>query len=105
MARLGLVIKQEEWTPTEASTDMGNVSHLVPSFHGAFPIPTTPDVAAHNPKFAACAGTDEAHASALSCAKGMAMMAIRVLTDDAIAEGARRDFEKKDNYGERIHGF
>ncbi|KAK3900814.1 allantoate permease [Staphylotrichum tortipilum] len=53
MAHLGLKIKQEFLTPTEASTDMGNVSHLVPSFHGAFPIPTTPDVTAHNPKFAA----------------------------------------------------
>jgi metal-dependent amidase/aminoacylase/carboxypeptidase family protein len=96
MALLGLNIKQEDWTPTEASTDMANVSHLVPSFHGAFPIPTTPDVTAHNPKFAACAGTKEAHASALNCAKGMAMMAVRVLTDDGVADGARRDFEKKD---------
>lgn len=96
MAYLGLKIKQEFLTPTEASTDMGNVSHLVPSFHGAFPIPTTPDVAAHNPKFAACAGTDEAHGSALNCAKGMAMLAIRVLTEDDVADGARRDFEKKD---------
>jgi hypothetical protein len=96
MAQLGLKIRQEMWTPTEASTDMGNVSHLVPTFHGAFPIPTTPDVSAHNPKFAACAGTDEAHASALTCAKGMAMLAIRVLTEDGVADGARKDFEKKD---------
>ena len=96
MAHLGLKIKEEEWTPTEASTDMGNVSHVVPSFHGAFPIPTTPDVSPHNPKFAACAGTEEAHVSALNCAKGMAMMAIRVLTDDGLADNARKDFEKKD---------
>lgn len=96
MAHFGLKIKQEEQIPFEASTDMGNVSYVVPSFHGAFPVPTTPDVAAHNPKFAACAGTPEAHLSALNCAKGMAMMAIRVLTDDSIAEGARKDFEKKD---------
>ena len=96
MAHLGLKIKQELWTPTEASTDMGNVSHLVPSFHGGFPIPTTPDVTPHNPNFAACAGTDEAHISALNCAKGMAMLAIRVLIEDSVADGARRDFERKD---------
>ena len=96
MAHLGLKIKQELWTPTEASTDMGNVSYLVPSFHGAFLIPATPDVTAHNPRFAACAGTDEAHVSALSCAKGMAMLAIRVLTEDSGADGAGKDFERKD---------
>ena len=96
MADLGLKIKQELWTPTEASTDMGNVSYLVPSFHGAFLIPATPDVTAHNPRFAACAGTDEAHVSALSCAKGMAMLAIRVLTEDSVADGAKKDFERKD---------
>ena len=96
MAYLGFKIMQELWTPTEASTDMGNVSYLVPSFHGAFPIPTTLDVAAHNPKFAACAGTDEAHVAALNCAKGMAMLAIRVLTEDDVADGARMDFAKKD---------
>ncbi|KAH6869545.1 hypothetical protein B0T10DRAFT_501498, partial [Thelonectria olida] len=96
MAVLDLNIQQEERTPTEASTDMGNVSQLVPSFHGGFCIPTTPDVSGHNPKFAACAGTDEAHECAMKCAKGMAMLAIRVLTDDAMAEGARKDFEKSD---------
>lgn len=96
MAVLGLNIQQEERTPTEASTDMGNVSHLVPTLHAGFCIPTTPDVSGHNPKFAACAGTDEAHECAINCAKGMAMLALRVLTDDEIANGARKDFEKND---------
>ena len=77
-----------------ASTDMGNVSHLVPSFHGAFTIPATPDVSGHNPKFAACAATDEAHEAALKSAKGMAMLGLRVLLDDVVAEGARGDFHK-----------
>ncbi|KAM5350022.1 hypothetical protein ACJ41O_006527 [Fusarium nematophilum] len=94
MAKLGLKIEQEDHVPFEASTDMGNVSYLVPSFHGAFPIPTPPDVSMHNSKFAACAGTKEAHQSAIRCAKGMAMLAIRVLTEDGLARQARRDFEK-----------
>lgn len=80
-----------------ASTDMGNVSHTVPSFHGAFVIPTSPDVAGHHPKFAEAAGTDESHAAALQCAKGMAMLAMRVLVDDEIAAAAHRDFEAKDD--------
>ncbi|TDZ15337.1 Peptidase M20 domain-containing protein 2 [Colletotrichum orbiculare MAFF 240422] len=96
MAAIGQTIRLHQAKPFNASTDMGNVSHLVPSFHGAFVVPTSPDVAGHNPKFAAAAGTDEAHSAAMKCAKGMAMLAIRVLADDAIATGARRDFAKPD---------
>lgn len=79
-----------------ASTDMGNVSHIVPSFHGAFIIPTTPDVAGHNPKFAAAAGTEEGHQAALKCAKGMAMLALRILTDEKVARAAWEDFQQDD---------
>ncbi|KAK1991225.1 metal-dependent amidase/aminoacylase/carboxypeptidase [Colletotrichum falcatum] len=96
MAAIGEAIQVHQAKPFNASTDMGNVSHLVPSFHGAFVIPTSPDVAGHNPKFAAAAVTDEAHAAAIKCAKGMAMLAVRVLADSAIAQKARRDFETPD---------
>ena len=80
-----------------ASTDMGNVSHTVPSFHGAFVIPTEPGVAGHHPKFAAAAGTDEGHKAALKCAKGMAMLALEVLVDDDMAIRVKADFEKRDD--------
>ena len=94
MAAQGLKVRVREAAPFAASTDMGNISHYVPSFHGGFKIPTSPDVAAHNPKFAACAGTDEAHKCAMQCAKGMAMLAMRVLTDaGGLAEHARSDHE------------
>ncbi|KAF6824584.1 aminoacylase 1-like 2 [Colletotrichum plurivorum] len=96
MAAIGETIQLHQAKPFNASTDMGNVSHLVPSFHGAFVIPTSPDVAGHNPKFAAAAGADEAHDAAIKCAKGMAMLAVRVLVDEALAAGARRDFETPD---------
>lgn len=79
--------------PYTASTDMGNVSQIVPSFHGAFGVPTAPGIAIHNPRFAAAAGTDEAHEVCLKCAKGMAMLAIQVLLDDELASSAVRDFE------------
>ncbi|KAI1095548.1 hypothetical protein F5B19DRAFT_308080 [Rostrohypoxylon terebratum] len=80
--------------PFTASTDMGNVSQIVPSFHGAFGVPTAPGIAIHNPRFAAAASTDEAHEVCLKCAKGMAMLAIRVLLDDEFASSAKRDFEQ-----------
>lgn len=96
MGIIGEKVALSQPVPFNASTDMGNVSHIVPSFHGAFAIPSAADVVAHNPKFAAAAGTDEAHAAAMRCAKGMAILGLRVLTDDAIAHGAWEDFRKPD---------
>ena len=89
-----VLINQEK--PMNASTDMGNVSHLVPSFHGGFIIPAGPEISAHNPGFAACAGTEGAHRAALTCAKGMAMLALRILVDDDLALLAKADFEMSD---------
>ena len=97
MESLGSRVQIHQEKEMNASTDMGNVSHIVPSFHGAFVIPTTPDVAGHNPQFAAAAGTDEGHEAALKCAKGMAMLALRVLMDGKIANAAWADFEKIDD--------
>lgn len=76
------------------STDMGNVSYEVPSLHGAFVIPAP--CACHNLDFAASAGTDHAHGIATTAAKGMAMLGMRVIVDDAVADGSRREFEAED---------
>lgn len=97
MVKLGRNVIATIDETTGGSTDMGNVSHYVPSFHGTFAIPAPSDVVIHNPKFTAAAATDEAHAEAIACAKGMAMLAVRVLAEDAVAAGARRDFEKPDD--------
>lgn len=90
MAKYGLKIKQVDHVP--ASTDMGNVSYHVPVFHGGFAIPTTPDVSVHNPKFTACARTEKAHMAAMTCAKGLAMLAVRVLVDTDLAQQVLDDF-------------
>jgi metal-dependent amidase/aminoacylase/carboxypeptidase family protein len=96
MDMFGTKIQVNQEKMMNASTDMGNVSHIIPSFHGAFVIPAKEDVSAHNPAFAACAGTDEGHKAALNCAKGMAMLALRVLTDADVARRAKEEFEKGD---------
>lgn len=97
MSSLGSRIMLHQEKAMNASTDMGNVSHRVPSFHGAFVIPAEADVSVHNPAFTACAGTEGAHQAALQCAKGMAMLALRVLKDKAFAEQAKRDFQKTED--------
>lgn len=93
MDAIGSKIQVKQEKMMNASTDMGNVSHIIPSFHGAFIIPAEDDVSAHNPAFAACAGTEGGHKAALNCAKGMAMLALRVLLDDDVARRAKEDFE------------
>ncbi|KAF2625502.1 metal-dependent amidase/aminoacylase/carboxypeptidase [Macroventuria anomochaeta] len=96
MDTLGTKIQINQEKMMNASTDMGNVSHIIPSFHGAFVIPAEKDVSAHHPAFAACAGTDEGHKAALNCAKGMAMLALRVLVDENVAKRTKEDFEQDD---------
>ncbi|KID65481.1 Peptidase M20 domain-containing protein 2 [Metarhizium brunneum] len=96
MAAFGQNIHLKIDRALNASTDMGNVSHFVPSFHGGIGIPAEPGVAMHNPRFAAAAGTDEAHGAAIQAAKGMAMLGLRVLLDSKVAAQARLDFERDD---------
>ncbi|KAH7123073.1 hypothetical protein EDB81DRAFT_665755 [Dactylonectria macrodidyma] len=91
----GKVIPRSE-EPFTFSTDMGNVSYAVPTFHGAFGIPAPKDAMPHQPRFAEAAGTDDAHSVAICCAKGMALLGWKVLVDDEVAKGAVRDFEEKE---------
>lgn len=96
MDALGTKVQVNQEKLANGSSDMGNVSHIIPSFHGAFVIPAKDDVSIHNPMFAACAGTDGGHKAATNCAKGMAMLALRVLIDEDVARRAREDFEQDD---------
>ena len=96
MAAFGQSVELDMEKPIHASTDMGNVSHVVPSFQGAFIICREKGVAIHHPRFTVSSGTDEAHAAALNCAHGMAMLAVRALVDDDFSERAWHDFRQPD---------
>ncbi|PTB68599.1 hypothetical protein BBK36DRAFT_1113770 [Trichoderma citrinoviride] len=95
MSKLGEKVEITLPESFNASTDMGNVTHVVPGIHGGFGIETGPNVSLHSREFAAAAGTDEAHEVAMKSGKGMAMLALRVLLDDEVAERARADFDKR----------
>ncbi|KAI3391278.1 hypothetical protein diail_7637 [Diaporthe ilicicola] len=94
MQGLGQKVLFMDDKPSAAGTDMGNVSHVVPSFHGIFGIPTDPGVAVHSREFASAASTAEAHRIALQSAKGMAMLGLRVLAEAGFADRARKDFDR-----------
>lgn len=92
MGMMGHKVLSSQEKPFAASTDMGNVSHELPSMHGAFVIPTSPDAALHSTKFAAAAGEREAHEAATRCGTGMALLALTILMDDAVAEKMQSEF-------------
>lgn len=77
-----------------ASTDMGDVSYAVPSFHGFFLLQCEPGQGNHTPGFAAAAGTEDAFQRALQAAKGMAAVGWKVLADDEFAGQVKAEWEE-----------
>ena len=73
-----------------ASTDMGNVSHVVPSIHPMYSIGTT--APNHSHAFTAAAITEVAHEKTLIASKAMAMTAIDVLHNKDLFDKVRNDF-------------
>ncbi len=72
------------------STDMGNVSYIVPSIHPMFAIGS--GEVNHTREFTAVANTPEAHTATLTVAKAMAHTCIDVLTTDGLLEKIKEDF-------------
>ena len=67
------------------STDMGNVSHRVPSIHPMIAA-APPHCTIHNAEFAKWAGSETGDLAALDGAKALAMTAIDYLSDAALRE-------------------
>lgn len=77
------------------STDMGDVSHAVPSIHPWIAICDRGETTCHQRAFAACAGSERGQASMLDAAKAMALTAADLITDSALLEGVKREFEAR----------
>jgi len=73
-------------TRVVASTDMGNVSHLVPSIHPMIAV-SPPDVPLHSAEFARWAASEQGDRAVLDGAKAMAMTVLDLwLTDGLVAK-------------------
>jgi len=69
------------------STDMGNVSHVVPALHPYITI--APDeVAGHSPEFRIASASPEGHAGLLDAAKALAMTAIDIFSNPDLVDAA-----------------
>ena len=73
------------------STDMGNVSHRLPSIHPMLGI-APPGVVMHNPEFTRYAASLKGDSAAIDGAKSMAMTALDLMADAAKLAAAKSDF-------------
>jgi amidohydrolase len=74
------------------STDMGNVSQVVPSIHATIAIAPT-DALIHTPEFAAAAASQAGHKGLLDAAKAMAMTVADILQPGTI-DKIRQEFHR-----------
>ncbi len=75
-----------------ASTDFGNVSHLIPGIHPMVKI-SPENVALHTKEFAVYSRTEEAVDAAVDSAVGLAQVAVDALADPTLLNAARAEFE------------
>lgn len=67
---------------------------MTPTLHTNFGIPTVDNTFPHHPKFAAAAGTDEAHAEAMIVGKSLALVGWDMMTNDGLYEATRRQWQE-----------
>jgi amidohydrolase len=75
------------------STDMGDISHAVPSIHPWLAICEKGETTCHQHAFQKCAGSERGQVAMLAAAKAMALTAAELLTDAGLREAVRREFE------------
>ncbi len=75
------------------STDMGDVSQVVPSIHPWIAICEPGETTCHQRAFAECAGGPRGHHGMLAAAEALARTAADVLEDAALRGEARREFD------------
>lgn len=83
-----------------ASTDQGDVSHAFPAIHPFFAIVTAngtePAGGPHTKAFGEAAGSKAAFERAVRAAKGLAGVAVDILTKDGLLEDIKEEFENRD---------
>jgi amidohydrolase len=92
LARLGRTVRTDVPSVVTGSTDMGNVSKIVPSLHPMIAV-SPPSVALHSHEFAQWAASEAGHRAVADGAKALAMTALDVLCDADLLNAVRASFE------------
>ncbi len=87
-----LGVSYKEIGDVNASTDMGNVSYMVPSLHPNYAIGS--GEVNHTRAFTAVANTPEAHHKTLLAAKAMAYTGVDVITKEGFLDKIKDNFKK-----------
>ena len=74
------------------STDMGDVSHVVPSIHPYLAIVDENEALCHQHRFADAAGSDRGLRTAHAAAKALARTAVEVLTDESLRKTMQEEW-------------
>ncbi len=98
MRELGLPAPIASEDERMGSTDMGNVSQVIPAVHPYIAI-AAEGTPGHSTAFRDAAATPEAHANALLAAKAMALLAVDLLRDPKLLAAARAEFTQRQAEG------
>ncbi|MBI4302660.1 MAG: M20 family metallopeptidase [Chloroflexi bacterium] len=93
MAALGRIVHPPNLDRGSGSTDMGNVSWVVPSIHPSVAIAPR-NVLGHSNEFAAAAASTTGHRGLLDGAKALAMTAVDIITQPALLSEIKEEFQK-----------
>jgi metal-dependent amidase/aminoacylase/carboxypeptidase family protein len=94
LTALGLEVRLPEVKQRMGSTDMGNVSQVVPGLHPYVPI-AGEGVAGHTAGFAEASKSPMGHEGLIVAAKALAMTAVDLLADPAVVEAAWAAFKEQ----------
>jgi amidohydrolase len=89
---LGREPRERDASIGAGSTDMGDVSHVVPAIHPWLAIVDEGAAMCHEHAFAAAAATDRAMQTAATAAKALARTAVEVLADAQLRAAAKAEF-------------
>jgi len=94
MAELGQAVDLRCNSLSFGSTDMGNVSHLIPSIHPLFAI-SDEELTPHTTSFCLAAGSSQALEAMVQNAKGLALTALKMYIDKDLCAKAQEDFQEQ----------
>jgi amidohydrolase len=92
MGALGRNVRETDDRVGAGSTDMGDVSHIVPSIHPYLAIVGENEALCHQHAFASAAASDRGFATAMDAAKALARTALELLLDDKLRASVRAEW-------------
>lgn len=90
ISSLGEDVQEPSPNERRGSSDMGNVSHVMPAIH-PYVVIADPNVAGHSPEFAEAAASPRGDRALLRAAKAMAMTTVDLLAQPELVEQAKAE--------------